>query len=151
MVSSAIISLNHVVQIRTMGHVLQQRLVLLAQRYPIKAVHVRHVEPITISTPHFIEDLVPLFRRNAIDVQARQSKQPYDSFALRRCVVNLRPVPGTRAPSTIVRKCVTANVFDQRRFFAILDRVDAQRRSAITLATVVTSATNGVKQVSGLC
>ena len=59
---------NNVVEIRPMGHILQQRFVLLAQRDPVVAVHVRNVEPVAIASPNLIEDLVPLVNRNSINI-----------------------------------------------------------------------------------
>ena len=51
---------------------------------------------------------------------------------------------------TVVRKHIAANVLGQCRLFAIFQRIDAQRCSAIAGATVVRRTTNNVKQVSGL-
>src|SRR5207247_2517975 len=55
---------DYVVQVRAMSHVLQQRLVLLAQRHPVITMHVRNIEEVAVTPPYFVKDLVPLFSRN---------------------------------------------------------------------------------------
>src|SRR5262249_21443731 len=56
----------YVVEIGTMGYVLQQWLVLLAQSNPVVAMHVRYVEIVAIASPDFVEDLLPFLRRHAV-------------------------------------------------------------------------------------
>ena len=53
-----------------MRDVFQQRPVLLAQRHPVIAVHIRNIEPVAITPPDFVENLVPFFDGNAIEYQA---------------------------------------------------------------------------------
>src|SRR5262249_35436057 len=70
---------DYVIQVRSMGDVLQERLILLAQSYPVIAVHVRNIEPVAIAAPDFIENLVPFFGRYAIDYQAG-SRDRFSAF-----------------------------------------------------------------------
>src|ERR1043165_4924938 len=142
---------DHVIESRTMGHILQQRLVLLAQRDPVEAVHIRHIEPVAITSPNLVEDLVPFFSRHAIDIQTRSRNGLARSFALRRRVVKV--VSGSLSNENfraVVRKRVAAHVVDERRLLAILQRINAQRRIAIPRATVIKRTGNNVKQVSCL-
>jgi hypothetical protein len=61
---------DEVVQVRAVGHVGQERPVLLAQRLPVVAVHVLHVEEVAVATPDLVEDLGPLVGGNAVHVHA---------------------------------------------------------------------------------
>ena len=63
---------------------------MLAQRDPIIAVHVRHIEPIAIAAPDFVEDLVPFFGRHAIDGQAGGRNRLAALVTLRRCIVKTK-------------------------------------------------------------
>src|SRR6266550_7891805 len=69
-----------------MGDVLQEWLVLFTQRYPVIAVHVRHIEPVAITPPDFVEDLVPLFGGYPIDSQAG-GRNRFSAFVSLRCRV----------------------------------------------------------------
>src|SRR5690349_5931598 len=54
---------DQVTEIRSMAHVAQQRLVLLVDRLPIRAMHLRIVEILTLDAPCFAIDLRPLGAR----------------------------------------------------------------------------------------
>ena len=134
-----------------MTHVFEQRLVLFAQCDPIVAVHVRHIEPIAITAPHFVEDLVPLFDWNSIDIQS-SGRNCFARFIAcgRRIVKVVTLALANKHFRTIVRKSVAANVVGQCGFFAILYRKYPQRCVAIALTAVIRSPTYNVQQVPGL-
>src|SRR5258708_34038684 len=108
-----------------MGHVLQQRLVLFAQRYPVIAVHVRYIKPVAITPPHFIEDLVPLFGGYAIDRESGGGHWLAAFVALRSCVIEAE----SRSLShqdfrPVARHRITEDVLGDSRLFAVLKGKD---------------------------
>src|SRR5687768_8043082 len=137
-----------------MRDVFQQRLVLLANRVPIPTVHVRHVEPVAITSPHFVENLVPFFRRNTIDKQTRRRNRLSRTItgwcrvveAPGRCGWPL----GHEHFGTVIGQSVTADVFRERRLFSILEGIKLQRAGAIALPSVITRTANGVEQETSL-
>src|SRR5262245_29211867 len=114
-------------------------------------MHVRNIEPVAISSPDFVEDLIPLFGRDAIYEQTCSRNSLASAFTLRSRVVQVCAWSlKHQYLRSIVRKCVAANIFNKRCLFPILNRVDAQRCSAIRLATVITCAPDRIKQVTSL-
>src|SRR3989475_10522988 len=134
-----------------MRDVLQQRLVLLAQRHPVIAVHVRHVEPVAITPPDFVEDLVPLFGRHPIDDQAGGGDWLLRFVALwGRVEQTERWSLAHEHLRAIVRHRITINVIGDRGFFSILEREDFQLRGSITLSSVIESWANEIKKMPRL-
>src|SRR6202140_1724417 len=134
-----------------MSDVLQQRLVLLAQRHPVITVHVGHIEPIAISPPDLVEDLVPLFGRYAVD------DQPGCGNRLSRFVAERSRVIKTECRSltyenfrTVTGHRVTADVIGDRGFLPIFKCEDAQLCRAIALTSVVESWAHEIEQVTRL-
>ena len=133
-----------------MLHILQQRLVLFAQGHPIVAVHIRHVEPVAIPPPDFVEDLVPFLLRHAINNQPGGGNRLPGFVALRRGVVKVV----TRALDheqlgAVVGKHEAANVFRDRRLFAIFESKNFENRRTIAGAAVVESRAGRINQVTG--
>ncbi len=108
-----------------MGDVLQERFVLFAQRYPVIAMHVRHIEPVAITPPDFVEDLVPLFGRNTIHNQTGRCYRLAGLVTQRSCVVETKswslPHQNFRP---IARHRITENVVGDDRLFAFLKGED---------------------------
>src|SRR6202034_3323732 len=61
---------DHVVDVRTMAGVGEQRLVLPAQRLPVVAGHALDVEEVAVPAPRLAEDLRPFLGGNAVHHQA---------------------------------------------------------------------------------
>ena len=61
---------HHVVQVAAVADVGEQRAVLLPERLPVVAVHVRGVEEVAEAPPDLVEDLRPLLGRHPVDGQA---------------------------------------------------------------------------------
>src|SRR5687768_2010725 len=120
-----------------MRNVLQHWLVLLAQRDPVVAVHVWHIEKVAIPPPNFVKDLVPLFSGNAIDKQAGRRDWFSGFVTLRSCVVKVVAWSLRHQEfRSIFGHHVAADVFSDRGLFAILESKDLQIRRTITGSTV---------------
>ncbi len=134
-----------------MRHVLQQRFVLFAQRYPVIAVHVGHIEPIAIAPPDFVENLGPLFSRHAIDHKSGCGNRFAGFVSLWRCIIKTK---GRAVPHqdlcAVARHCITINVVRDRCLFPILKSKDAQLGRTITLTPIVESRTYEVQQMARL-
>src|SRR6185295_9023984 len=129
-----------------------KRLILFAQRFPIVAVHVWNVEEIPVSPPRLVEYLVPLFGGHAINSETGCGDGFAALVALRRRIVN-PPAPagsGNQQLRTIIRHRPASRVFNERRLFAIFDRVDSKRRRTVALSAVIERRADAVKQVTGL-
>src|SRR2546425_5196916 len=134
-----------------MCDIFQQRLVLLAQRRPVITVHVRHVEPVAITPPDFVEDLVPLFGRHAIDDQAGHRDWLLGSVALwRRVEQTERGALPHEDLRPIIRHRISVDVIRDRVFFSILEREDFQLRGSITLSSVIESWADEIKKMTRL-
>ena len=53
---------DHIIQIQTSLHVRKKNGIFFFDRFPVHAMHVLHIETITVSTPCLIEYLCPFFR-----------------------------------------------------------------------------------------
>src|SRR5215217_3683684 len=60
---------DHVTQVCSMTNKTQQRFVFLIHSLPIRAVHLRIVEILTLNTPRFVVDLRPLGTRINLHLQ----------------------------------------------------------------------------------
>src|SRR5437764_7384205 len=114
----------HRVNNLTLLRVWQQWLVLIAPRDTVKAVHVRHIEPIAIAAPDFIEDLIPFFSGHAIDYEARGRNWFARFVALRRRIIQTKTWPLPRQDfRTVARHRIAATqIVNQRRLFSIFQR-----------------------------
>src|SRR5262249_61351379 len=98
-------------------------------------MHVGYVKPVAITTPDFIEDLIPLFDRYAINHQPGSRNRFSALVALRRGVVEIQRRPLSHQHlRAIAREGIATDILGQHSFFAILKREDLQLRLAITLA-----------------
>src|SRR6266566_1006208 len=134
-----------------MGDVLQQWLILFAQRDPVIAVHVRHIEPVAITPPDFVEDLVPLFGGYPVDSQA-SGRNRFSAFVSLRCRVKETEARGLSDQNfcTVAGYRITEDVVSDGGFFSILKSKDAKLCRAIALAAVVGSRTDDIEQVTSL-
>src|ERR1039458_6552101 len=134
-----------------MGDVLEQRLILFAYRLPIVAVHVGHIEEIAIAAPDFVEDLGPLFVRNAIHKEVgggdgflaggAGGRGVHDREAGRVADQELGTITGQDEAGVIVQ---------EGGFLAVLEGIDADGAFGFGLAAVVRTGTGAVDQVAAL-
>ena len=115
-------------------------------------MHVRHVEPVAITAPDFVEDLVPFFHRHAIDDQTGDGDRLLCAVALGRCVeqTERRALPHEHL-RTIARHRISVDVIGDHGFLSILEREDFQLRGSITLSAVVEGWATCVQKIASLC
>src|SRR6266404_9995716 len=132
-----------------MRDILQERLVLFAQRYPVIAMHVRDIEPVAITPPDFIEDLVPLLGGHAVDGETGGGNRFAGLIALRSCVIETEARTLSHQNfRTVARHRITVDVVGDSGLLAILECEDAQLRGAIALTAIVESGTDEIEQVA---
>src|SRR5580765_3090289 len=101
-------------------------------------MHVRNIEPVAITPPYFIEDLVPFLRWNPVDKKSPGRNRLLRLVSLRSGVIEV--VAGTlrhQQLRSVVGKRIAADVFGNRRLLTIFESKNLEHRWAIAGAAII--------------
>src|SRR6478672_3223349 len=104
-----------------MRDIWQPLLIFVTDLYPIKSVHIRHIEPIAILTPHFVEDLGPFLLRIDLGDHPSCRNRLLVAIALRGCIHDLKSALTTgHELAAISGNRKSAGWLGEHRLFAVL-------------------------------